>query len=62
MAALKKEIFKDKITTRKRDLIENIIQAWHNTHALQEIAKNALPHKMGLLERENSLNIEIVLS
>ena len=38
-AALKKEICKDKIITYKRDLIENIIKEWHNTPALQEIAK-----------------------
>ena len=37
-AALKKEICKDKIITNKRDLIENIIKAWHNIPALQEIA------------------------
>ena len=41
-AALKKEIFKDKIITNKRDLIENIIKAWHDTPALQEIAKKCI--------------------
>ena len=41
-AALKKEICKDKIITNKRDLIENNIKAWHNTHALDEIAKKCI--------------------
>ena len=38
-AALKKEICKDKIITNERDLIENIIKAWHNAPAHQDIAK-----------------------
>ena len=65
--ALKKKIYKDKIITNKRDLIENIIKAWHNTPALQEIVKKMhcqsvcrSAYKMGLLEREDSLNIQIV--
>ena len=43
-AALKEEICKDKIITNKRDLIENIIKAWHNhnTPALQKIAKKCI--------------------
>ena len=65
----KKEIFKDKIITNKRDLIENIINAWHNTPALQEIAKNALPASIAAAHtkcecskgRIHYLNIEIVL-
>ena len=40
--ALKKEICKDKIITNKRDLIENIIKAWHNTPALEGIAKKCI--------------------
>ena len=41
-AALKKEICKDKIITNK-NLIENIIKAWHNTpYLLQEIAKKCI--------------------
>ena len=41
-AALKNEICIHKITTNKRDLIENIIKSWHNTPALQEIAKKCI--------------------
>ena len=41
-APLKKEICKDKIITNKRDLIENNIKAWHNTHALDDIAKKCI--------------------
>ena len=61
-AAIKKEIRKNKIITNKRDLIENIIKAWHNTD--EEIVKKCIAsiaaYKMGLLEKEDSLNIEIV--
>ena len=63
----KKEICKDKIITNKRDLIENIFKAWHNTPALQKIAKKciaSMPQRIQnviALEREDSLNIEIVL-
>ena len=42
MVALKKEICKDYIITNKRDLIENIIKASHNTSAFQEIAKKCI--------------------
>ena len=65
MGGLKKKIFKDKIITNKRDLIENIIQAWHNTSVSRNRPKMNCQHcrsayKMGLLEREDSLNIQIV--
>ena len=53
-----------KIITNKRDLIENVIKAWHNTLALQEISKKCLasmPKSIQnvMLGREESLNIEI---
>ena len=35
-AALKREICKDKVVTNKKDLIENIIKAWHNTPAAKK--------------------------
>lgn len=41
-AALKKEISKEKVITNKIELIENIIKAWHNTPALEEIAFNCI--------------------
>ena len=41
-AALKKEICQDKIITNKRDLVENIIKAWHKTPVFQEIAKKRI--------------------
>ena len=73
-AALKKEICNDKIITTKRDLIENIIKPWHNTPALEEIAKkciasmpqhiqNVIARKGGFTKYENCICIiEFVLS
>ena len=45
-AALKKEIWKDKIITNKRDLIENIIKACQKHLHFKKQTKNALPASM----------------
>ena len=66
-AALKKEIFKNKIITNKRDSIENIIKALHNTSALQEIVKkciasmpqriqNVIARKLGFIKYLNCIS------